>query len=1185
MAKNRGSFGDPASGASPSPLGASNPSTPLSASAASTANGISSNQANYAPLTGSGGGSGKATQNGDDGWVPNSPSSTPSAPTRRGSDYYSKLVGSPSRVVSPSTTTSQRRVPSISRHNSGTNLPDLAATAAASVRSPTMAARTNSSSNILAPTPAQSTSVHPPLENVEELEKYIEHEPSNVVQILPAFEQLVERFCLAHPDTCLEMWTRLKPIIQDINSRTRRRASHHNSTAFQRPPSPICSAKPYKFVNVHDEEWEDDYAWLNDKENEEVLNYIEAENNYAKKMLSHTKPLQKILYKEFVSRLDEGEESAKVTLPDGYSYFTRKIPGEEYRIHCRVDGNGVEEIYLDQNELANSPEFADASYFRVGFLKHSPNCKLIAYGVDSSGNERYTTFFMDMETKQVLEDRIEGVYEDFEFSNESQYVYYTLLDDCERAYQLKRHKIGTDVSHDEVLYHEEDEMFYLSLTKSSNSQFIILNSAAQITSETRYISANNPTDPPHLLIPRRENIQYTCENHDKHFYILTNEESKNNWLFRVPIPSSLETPPESWEQLLELRETVIEHRDFVLIEDFQLRRNHLIVFERSNCLQNVRIVDLTVPGFSTYHYVSFSEMVYSLWPGSVNEEVADLIKSTQFDTNVLRFTYTSLVQPKQVVDYDMDTRTMTVVHEEKVGGIIPYDPSMYTSKRLFATGVDGTTVPVSLVYRRDLLGMNMNPPQPNPLLLHGYGAYGAPVNPIFSTSRLSLLDRGFIYAVAHVRGGADMGNGWYEEGKLHKKPNTFLDFISVAEYLCKEGYTNPSKLAIYGRSAGGLLIGACINMRPDLFRAALTEVPFVDVINTMFDSSIPWTAFEWEEWGNPNDPEIYAAMKTYCPYTNIRGEALAKQEYPHLLVVGGMNDPRVAFFEPLKLVAKMRGEKRKYLKMMRERRATLAGSAAGILSKEDLASECINDQMISASNLLDEGDDTIVMKHDPEATSGRDQSPPPKAERLLLLRVDDVGHGGNSGQYSYLEDLAFEYAFLISTLQASTKPLYSGVLSTAAAGSLNGSFDANNPLSPMGSPMLYSQAQWGLQGGPYGVGMGGALYNGIVSPRADEYDEDDYSDSEEEDVKAGSAADVDRGRSNVRGRGPRRNDSEGVHGEVGGDMDDGAHRKETSNGGRSSAGGKDHKKRRGKDDMEEKEYRNKTKGDRGQNRL
>jgi len=894
----------------------------------------------------------------------------------------SRQSNTPNSTFSPSSSINQGRSKSLTRKTS---------TDVASGGIPLV--RTGSSQTL--PTP-QSSTVHPPLRELEALNAYITSDPTSLIQILPEVASHLEHFLITHPAHSLLLWEKIRAMLEVIQEKKKEAMT---TLRIPNPPKePICEIKPKVWVNVHGEEWHDDFAWLNDREDPDVLAYIEKENAYSQDMLAHTKPLQRLLYKEFVSRVDEAEESAKVVLSDGYSYYGKKVPGEEYRIHCRISKDGFEEVYLDENELANHERFEDASFFRVGFLRHSPDCKLIAYGIDCSGNERYTAFLMDMETRTELPDSIDDIYEDFEFSVCGQYVFYTALDDYERAYQLKRHKIGMDVSQDTVLYQEDDEMFFLSLKRSTNLQYIILNSAAQVTSETRYISAEHMNDTLHVLFPRRDNISYTIESHEEFFYVLTNEDSKNNWLFRVPVPTLIPSGQPAWEELLEARETVIEHRDFVLIEDFQLRRNHLIVFERSNCLQNVRIVDLRGEGFGTYHYVSFSDTVYSLWPGSVNEEVADLSRSTLFDTNVLRFTYTTFTQPKQVVDYNMDARTMTVVHEEKVDS---YDPNSYASKRLFATGVDGTTIPVAIVYRKDLLGRDQSPPIENPLLLHAYGAYGAFVNPIFSTSRLSLLDRGFIYAVASVRGGADMGNGWYEEGKLGKKPNTFHDFISVAEYLIKEGYTSPSKLAIYGRSAGGLLIGASVNMRPELFQAALMEVPFVDVINTMFDASIPWTAFEYEEWGNPADYDLYQVMKKYCPYTNIQGIALAAGQYPHMLVVGGMNDPRVAFFEPLKFVAKLRTERRKY----RNENSNLGQSI----------------------------------------------------EKAILLKVDDAGHGGNSGQYSYLEDLAFEYAFLIASLGVGFKPIHGPGAGTGGVIESAYGVDLGSPtLSPIESPRRIS---------------------------------------------------------------------------------------------------------------------------------
>ncbi|KAJ3310365.1 hypothetical protein HDV04_005116 [Boothiomyces sp. JEL0838] len=779
------------------------------------------------------------------------------------------------------------------------------------------------------------------LEKLKEIDADVVGDPTNLIKHLGDINFLIEKACLSAPEQCGDIWTNLKSVLTAFTEKC--------FECDKKLKVPQCKPIPNKFINPHGEEWEDNFSWLNDRNNPEVLKYIDDENTYANQVMEDSKSLQKLLYKEFVSRLDQDEESPKMKLDDE---------------------SGEEIIYLNENDLASN-QYADASYFSVGYLKISPDCSKIAYGVDASGQERYTILFKDILNAVDISDQIEGAYIDLEFSEDGNYVYYTILDDTERAYQLKRHKIGTDASSDVVLYEEPDEMFFLTLKKSCDGKYLILSSAAQITSEIRYLNTTTPENALQLLLPRQEGVQYLCvEHHDDFFYILSNAGVKNNFLCRVAVSTVADTINSS------TLEVVVEHRDFVLIEDFQFRKNYLIVLERSNCLQNVRILNtngFADCDFSNFHYVSFSENVYSLWLGTPNEDSTYLTKSSQYNSNMLRLTYTSFIQPKQVIDYNMNDRSMTIIHEEIVNGVFPYDKTQYHSQRLYATSHDGTSVPVSIVYRKDLLGKNMSPTQYNPCLLHAYGAYGSCVNPIFSASRLSLLDRGFVYAVAHTRGGADMGNGWYEEGKLAKKPNTFYDFCAVGEYLIKEQFTTPSKLAIYGRSAGGLLIGASINLRPDLFQSALTEVPFVDVINTMFDSTIPWTAFEYEEWGNPNDLEIYEVMKGYCPYTNIDGEKLAMNMYPNILVLGGMNDPRVAFFEPLKLVAKMRYEKAK------------------ILNKHPRIGQ--------------ELQDTIE-------------------EKLLILKIDNAGHGGNSGQYSFLEDLAFEYAFLIKTLNALEKPIY-----------------------------------------------------------------------------------------------------------------------------------------------------------------
>lgn len=823
---------------------------------------------------------------------------------------------------------------------------------------------------------ATHTTTQPPLPDLDVLDSLVTTDPNNVIQVLPDVLAILESRVLRNPKTALDVWNGLKALIKDEEEDSETLSRDINALAISSNTSdkviiatksdepPYCTPIPKTWQNMHNETWSDEYYHLNNREDPNVLAYIEQENTYSTSQMTHTLPLQKLLYKEFVSRMDTSQLSPSVTTADGWMFFTRHVPGLEYKQHVRVSPDGEEDVILDENVLVDSDLFQNASCFNVGFLRYSPDYQMVAYGVDVNGNERYQVHFLNLNTKQPLPDTITDAYEDFEWSASGKMVYYTIVDDCERACRLMCHKLGTPVSSDRVLYDETDESFFLKLRRTCSGKYMILTTYAQVTTEVRYWHTDDDTDLGTLLFPRRDNISCAIEDHEDWFYVLTNEDSKNNWIYRVRIPEKNSTF--DWEAVLAARETVIEHRDFVLIEDFQVRKNHLIVFERSHCLQNVRIVDIHSPGFNSYHYISFPEPIYSLWPGTLNEEIANLLKSTLYDSSTLRFTYTSFITPRQVVDYHFETRTLQVVHQETVGaGLFPYDPTLYVQKRLFATGIDGTTIPISIVYRKDLRQVNSG--AGNPCLLHSYGAYGSPTNAIFSHARLSLLDRGFVYAVAHVRGGAEMGNAWYEEGKLGKKPNTFLDFISCAEYLCKEGFTTPSQLAIYGRSAGGLLIGASITMRPDLFQAALMEVPFVDVINTMFDPTIPWTAFEYEEWGNPADKAIYDVMKSYCPYTQLKNltSTFGNDTFPNILVVGGMNDPRVAFWEPLKFVARIRHLQR-------------AHTSASI---------------------------------------------PSSSRRKILLQVADVGHGGSSGQYSYLEEIAFEYAFIIDRLAAPLRPI------------------------------------------------------------------------------------------------------------------------------------------------------------------
>lgn len=576
---------------------------------------------------------------------------------------------------------------------------------------------------------------HVHLPPVPELEAYILESSSdgvdNLLNVLPDIAEAIASYVKDYPDQLHFVWESLKPILLDMRKRNSLKGKHRPVVT-----APICPKQPYAWVNVHGDEIQDDYAWLTNKDDPEVLKYLEAENQFAELSLAHTKTLQKVLYKEFVSRLDENEESARVQLADGWNYFSRKIPNAEYRLHCRTDKNGFEEVYLDENELSQNPDICDGNFFHVGFLRHTPDCSLIAFGIDTTGNERYTTYFQNMETKSLLDDQIPDCYEDFEFSNDGIYAFYIVIDEYERAFQLYRHVIGTDIEKDVLLYEEVDEMFFMTMTKSCNKRYLIFNTSAQVTSETRVIPLDSPLATPRIVFPRREKIQYVVEHHGYsnaelgsqdhrgYFYVMTNEESKNNVLYRIPVPQEkvwLEDFKDGFtEDFIEkYREPVVEARDFVLIEAFQVRIRHLIVFERSNCMQNIRIVNLDPgAGFETFHYVTFTDgLVYSIWPGSVDEEVADLSKSVLFDTNVLRFTYTSFAQPKQVIDYNMDTKERVVVHEGRVLGPA-YDPSAYVSKRLWTTGIDGTAVPMSIVYRKDLKS-----PDGNPLLLHGYGMF------------------------------------------------------------------------------------------------------------------------------------------------------------------------------------------------------------------------------------------------------------------------------------------------------------------------------------------------------------------------------------------------------------------------------------------------------------------------------
>jgi oligopeptidase B len=620
-------------------------------------------------------------------------------------------------------------------------------------------------------------------------------------------------------------------------------------------------------------------------------------------------PLQDKLFQELKGRIKETDLSVPTKIDD-YYYFTRTFQGKQYPSHFRQRGlDSPEELLLDLNELA-----VGRKYLRVGAFEVSPDHNLLAYSTDNDGSETYTLRVKDLRTGELLPDTIAGSYYGVVWANDGKHLFYTVLDAAKRPYKAYRHTLGTDPKDDVLVHHETDERFNVRLAKTRSRQFIVLTLASQITSEVRFLDAETPASEFRLVEPRQQGVEYAIEHHGNDFYIVTNDQAVNFRLMKAPISNPSRA---NWTE-------VIPHRPEVKLDDVDAFADHLVIYERSAGLKQMRVREL--PG-NAEHYVRFPEPVYTFSPGP-NEE---------FAAKKVRLTYTSLVTPRTVYDYDLQSRKFELKKQDEVLG--GYDPTRYESERLFATAADGAKVPISIVYRK---GAQRN--GRNPMLLYGYGSYGASMDPSFSPNRLSLIDRGFIYAIAHIRGGGDLGRPWYESGKLLNKRNTFTDFIVCAEHLIRAGYTSPERLAIQGGSAGGLLMGAVTNLRPDLFAVVVAQVPFVDVVNTMLDPSIPLTVIEYEEWGNPNDKAYFDYMLSYSPYDNVAAKA-----YPHILITAGLNDPRVQYWEPAKWTAKLRAAK----------------------------------------------------------TDDR---------RLLLKTNMGAGHGGASGRYDNLREVAFIYAFILDTL-------------------------------------------------------------------------------------------------------------------------------------------------------------------------
>ncbi len=677
----------------------------------------------------------------------------------------------------------------------------------------------------------------------------------------------------------------------------------------QQPNPPIATKQTHELV-THGDKRIDNYYWLRQQDNPEVIDYLKAENDYTEEKMQHTKELQKSLYDEILSRIKETDLSVPYRLKDYYYYF-RTEEGQAYSIFCRKYKNldAKEEILLDQNELAEGKEF-----FSLGVTSVSPNQQILAYSTDTTGAEQYTLVFLDLSTRSLYSETIPNTYYSFAWGNDNQTVFYTKVDDANRPYQLWRHILNSDPSKDVLVYQEDDEAYYLSVGKTRSRAYILLELGSMVTSEVYYLDADNPSGEFKIFQPRQTGVEYSIEHHSNRFYIVINEEAINFKLMETPVNSPDKT---NWK-------TLIPHREDVMLEGIDAFADHLAIYERKGGLPTARIQTLATKEITE---LTFPEPTYSFSGGN----------NPEFDTTKFRFGYSSMITPSSVFDYDLATGGRELKKETEVLG--GYDRTLYSSERLIATASDGTKVPISLVYKKGI-----NKDGSNPLWLTGYGSYGYPYPATFSSLRLSLLDRGFIVAIAHIRGGQEMGRKWYEDGKFLHKKNTFTDFIACAEHLIAEKWTNSDRLVISGGSAGGLLMGAVINLRPDLFKAVVADVPFVDVLTSILDTSLPLTVLEWEEWGNPNQPEYYDYIKSYSPYDNVTAK-----DYPALLIIAGLNDSRVKYWEPAKWTAKLRE--------------------------------------IKTDN------------------------------NLLLLKTNmSAGHGGASGRYEHLQEIAFEYAFVLDQL-------------------------------------------------------------------------------------------------------------------------------------------------------------------------
>ncbi|TFV97571.1 S9 family peptidase [Algoriphagus kandeliae] len=661
----------------------------------------------------------------------------------------------------------------------------------------------------------------------------------------------------------------------------------------------------------------DPYYWMRDRENPEVIQYLEAENTYLKEQMKDSEELQESLFQEMKSRIKEDDQSVPY-FKKGYFWYIRYQKGGEYPIYCRKKGSldSEEEILLNVNEIAKGK-----SYCQVSGMAVSHNQEYLAYAVDEVGRRIYTIFFKDLKTGKVLTYSIPNTTGNLTWAADDVHLFYSRQDEKTlRSYQIYQHIIHSKPELDQLIYQEDDEEFTCHIHKTKSEAFLFIHSESTISSEIRFVDANNPKKEWKILQKRIPHLEYAADHYGDHFWIRTNHQAQNFKVVKAPIDNpSLE----NWEDF-------IPHREEVLVEDFDLFADFFVSQERSNGLTQLMIQPWDgSPG----HSLDFGEETYTAWIGH----------NPEFETEYLRFGFNSLITPASTYDYHMVTREKKLLKQQEIVG--GYDSSEYESARIWAKAEDETMVPISLVYKKSRFEANGK----NPLLLYAYGSYGFSLDAYFSSNRLSLLDRGFVFAIAHVRGGEDLGRKWYEDGKLLMKRNTFTDFISCANHLLEQKFTATDRLYAMGGSAGGLLIGAVINMRPDLFDGVIAAVPFVDVVTTMLDESIPLTTGEYQEWGNPNNPEYYHYMLSYSPYDQVQ-----PQVYPNILVTSGLHDSQVQYWEPTKWVAKLRDTK-------------------------------------------------------------TDQN-------LLLLHTNmEAGHGGASGRFQALKELALEYAFLLKLASKKTE--------------------------------------------------------------------------------------------------------------------------------------------------------------------